>query len=81
MKGTKMAEIRSGKGRGKGNSKNWIQKAIKNPGSFTQYCKRQGYKGVTKECIQKGCKSPNPTTKKRACLAKTLKKMNRKRGS
>jgi len=34
--------------------KKWIQKAIKNPGSFTAWCKRQGYKGVTVECIKKG---------------------------
>ena len=52
----------------------WIQQAIKNPGAFTRYC---GGK-VTNECIRKGCKSKNPTTRRRACLAKTLRKMKKR---
>ncbi|MEM2695854.1 MAG: hypothetical protein QXU09_02835 [Thermoproteota archaeon] len=59
--------------------RNWIQEAIKNPGSFTAYCKRKGYKGVTQECIQEGLKSPNPTVRRRARLAKTLRKLRRRR--
>lgn len=57
----------------------WIQKAIKNPGAFTQWCKRQGYSGVTKECIEKGKQSPNPTTRRRAYLAEILRKLSKKR--
>lgn len=59
--------------------KKWIQKAIKNPGSFTAWCKRQGYKGVTAECIKKGLASKNPTIRRRAALAKTLRKMTKKK--
>ena len=58
--------------------KKWIPKDLKK-GAFTAYCKKQGYKGVTKECIEKGKKSKNPTTRKRAVLAETFKKMARKR--
>lgn len=42
-------------------------------GAFTQYCKRKGYKGVTKACIEEGKKSKNPLTRKRAVFAETLK--------
>jgi hypothetical protein len=59
--------------------KHWIQDAIKKPGAFTEWCKRQGYEGVTRECIEKGKKSPNPTTRRRAYLAETLKKLAKKR--
>ena len=59
--------------------KNWIQSAIKNPGSFTEWCKRRGYKGVTSECIAEGLKSKDPTTRRRAALAKTLKGMAKRR--
>ena len=70
-----MAEkITPNKGKSK-KSKGWIQKAVKKKGAFTEYCKKQGYNGVTEACIQKGLKSKNPTTKKRANLAKTFRKM------
>lgn len=29
----------------------WIQGAIKRPGRTTRWCKRHGYKGVTKACL------------------------------
>lgn len=57
----------------------WIQGAIKKPGSFTAYCKRKGHKGVTEECIREAMKSKNPKTRARARLAKTLRKMAKKR--
>ena len=61
-------------------SKNkWIQKAIKKPGAFTAYCKRKGYKGVTEKCIEEGLKSRNKKTRARARLAKTLRRLRRKR--
>jgi hypothetical protein len=57
-------------------SKKWIQGAISKPGSFTAYCKKLGYSGVTSECIQRGLKSNDPTTRKRASLARTLRRMH-----
>lgn len=60
-------------------AKNWIQKAVKKPGSFTSWCKRQGFSGVTSACIAKGKRSKNPTVRRRANLASTFRKMNRKK--
>lgn len=57
----------------------WIQKAVKKKGAFTKYCKSKGYKGVTKECIKEGLKSPNKTTQRRARLALFFKKLARNR--
>ncbi|QGA72442.1 thymidylate kinase [uncultured virus] len=59
--------------------KRWIQEAIKKPGAFTEWCKRQGFSGATKECIEMGKRSSNPTTRRRAVLAETLKKLAKKR--
>lgn len=53
----------------------WIQKAIKKPGSFTKYAERKGMS--MSEAIEAGKKSPNPTTRKRAVLAETLRKINK----
>jgi hypothetical protein len=62
---------------------NWIQNAIKNPGALTKKAKKAG--GINKKTgniktffIEKAQKSDNPTTKKQAILAKTLKKLNKK---
>lgn len=55
----------------------WIQEAIKKPGSFTSYAEKKGI-GM-KEAIAKGKKSKNPTTKRRANLAETLRKLGKKR--
>ena len=53
--------------------KNWIQKAIKNPGSLRKTAGvKKGQKISGKE-LSKLSKSKNPTTRKRANLAKTLK--------
>jgi len=59
--------------------KKWIQSAVKKPGAFTNWCKKQGYKGVTSACIAEGKRSKNPTTRRRANLAATLRKMRRKK--
>lgn len=59
--------------------KNWIQSAIKKPGAFTRWCKQHGYSGVTAECIAKGKKSKNPTTRRRANLAATLRKLRKRK--
>jgi len=55
--------------------KKWIQGAIKKPGAFREYC---GGK-VTNECINRGLRSPDPTTRRRASLAKTLRKISKRR--
>ena len=55
----------------------WMRKAVNKPGSFTKYCKSKGYKGVTDKCIKQAKKSKNPTTRKRATLAQTFKKINK----
>ena len=53
--------------------KNWIQKAIKKPGSLRRAAGvKKGQKISGKE-LTKLSKSKNPTTRKRANLAKTLK--------
>lgn len=54
--------------------KKWIPKDLKK-GAFTKYC---GGK-VTQECIERGKNSPNPTTRKRATLAETFRKMHKAR--
>lgn len=59
--------------------KKWIKKAIKSPGAFTKWCKSRGHKGVTAACIAEGKRSSNPTTRKRANLAQTLRGMSKKR--
>ena len=42
-------------------------------------CKQQGFPGVTSACIAAGKKSKNPTTRRRANLAQTLRGMRRRR--
>jgi len=61
------------------NKKKWIQKAIKKPGSFTDWCKKRGYRGATAGCIEEGMRSRNPTIRRRASLARTLRDMNKKK--
>lgn len=55
----------------------WIAGAVKHKGAEKAYCKRQGMSGVTAACISKGMHSPNSTTRHRANLAKTLKKISK----
>jgi len=52
----------------------WMQGAVKKPGSFTAYCKKKGFDGVTDECISEAKASGDPTVKKRAVLAETFRK-------
>ena len=63
----------------KKNNNNWAKTAVKKPGAFRSWCRKQGYSKVNTRCIQKGLKSKNPTTRKRARLALTFKKMRAKR--
>lgn len=62
----------------KGSGKNWIAGAIKSPGSFTKQAKAAG-KSVSSFAAQvtKPGSKASATTKKRAVLAKTLKKINK----
>lgn len=43
-------------------------------GSFTAWCKRQGYSGVTQECIRQGLRSKNPAIRKKANFARNARK-------
>jgi len=63
----------------KNKNNNWARTAVKKPGAFRSWCKRQGYSKVNTRCIQKGLKSKNPTTRRRARLALTFKKLRAKR--
>ena len=57
----------------------WIQKAVKKEGSFSEYCKRKGYNGVTWKCIEEAKKSKFDVIRKRAVLAETLLKLQKKK--
>jgi len=57
----------------------WIQKTKMKKGKFDEYCKRKGYSGATNECIKEAIKSKDKTVRKRANLAKTLKKLRKKK--
>ena len=45
-------------------------------GSFTAYCKRNGYKRVTNECINQGKASKNKAIKKKATFAGSSRSWN-----
>ena len=55
----------------------WIAAAVsaKTEGSFTAWCKKQGYKSTTLACIRKGKGSRIPTTRQRAVLAGTFHRL------
>lgn len=55
--------------------KKWIQKADFEKGKFTDYCGGE----VTQDCIEKGLASDDPHVVKMASLAKTFRKMGRKK--
>ena len=59
--------------------KRWIQGAVKKEGSFRAYCRRLGFSGVTQECVERGKRSKNPTIRRRAILAQTLKRLSKRR--
>ena len=58
----------------KKSKKKWMQGAVKKEGSFTSWCKSQGFGGVTSACISKGKASKNITTRRRAMLAEKFRK-------
>jgi len=50
-------------------------------GTFTEYCKRKGYSGVTEACIAEGKKSKSPAIRKKATFAYNARhKFNKKKG-
>ncbi len=59
--------------------KKWIQSATKKMekkgtvGSFTAWCKSQGYDSVTWACIQQGLNSKNETIRKKAQFAANVR--------
>ena len=63
-------------GGGMAEAKNWIQKAIKNPGSLRKKAGVKKGEDISKSELNKLSKSRNSTTRRQANLAKTLSKMN-----
>ena len=59
-------------------NKNWIQSAIKNPGSLRRTAGVKKWQKISSRELSKLSKSKNPTTRKRANLAKTLKGFRKK---
>jgi len=53
----------------------WIQKAIKKPGALREALGVKKGEKIPAEKLKKAEHSKNPTTRKRAVLAETLKKM------
>lgn len=45
-----------------------------NKGKFTSHCKKQGYEGVTQECINKAKKSSSKSLRKQATFADNARK-------
>lgn len=43
-------------------------------GTFTAWCKRKGFKGVTTECIRLGLKSKSAAIRKKANFAKNARR-------
>jgi len=54
-------------------NRNFIQRAVKKPGSFTRYCQSHGYNGVTNQCITTAKHSRSLLTRRRANLANTFR--------
>lgn len=65
----------------------WLQEASQRmeekgtKGAFTRWCKQRGYGGVTRECIEAGKRSSDPTIRKRAIFAENVRKIAKKRKS
>ena len=56
----------------------WIQGAIKKPGALRESLHVKKDEKIPESKLKKAEYSKNPTTKKRAVLAETLKKMHKK---
>ncbi len=57
--------------------KKWIQSAIKHPGALRKALHVKEGEKIPTSKLKKAEHSKNPTTKKRAVLAETLKKMHK----
>ena len=57
----------------------WIQKAIKHKGALREKLGVKEGHNIPENKLKKAEHSKNPTTRKQAALAKTLKKIGRKR--
>lgn len=57
--------------------KNFIAKAIKKPGALRKSLKVKKGEKIPAAKLEKAAHSKNPTTKKRAVLAKTLRKLHK----
>jgi len=55
----------------------WIQKAIKKPGALRKSLNVKKGDKIPEKKLEKAEHSKNPTTRKRAVLAKTLRKMHK----
>lgn len=55
----------------------WIQKAIKKPGALKKSLHVKKDEKIPEKKLEKAEHSKNPTTRKRAVLAKTLRKMHK----
>lgn len=55
--------------------KDFIQSAIKHPGALRKALKVPSGKNISEEKLEKAEHSKNPTMRRRAVLAETLKKM------
>jgi hypothetical protein len=58
--------------------KNWIKDAIKKPGALRKELKIKAGDKIPEKKLAAAAKSKNPTERKRANLAKTLGKLNKK---
>jgi hypothetical protein len=74
----KRAEVRKRKNRGFMAEEKWIQGAIKNKGSLRKSLHVKKGEKIPASKLKKAEHSKNPTTRKRAVLAETLKKMHKK---
>lgn len=61
------------------NKKDFISGAIKNPGALRRALKVKKGKKIPDKKLEKALHSSSPITRKRAGLAKTLRKLNRKK--
>ena len=58
-------------------AKKWIQEAIKKPGSLRRELHVKKGEKIPEEKLEKATHSKNPKERKRANLAKTLKKLHK----
>lgn len=63
----------------KGNSKNFIKDAIKKPGALRKSLGVKEGNNIPAAKLENAAQSKNPTTRKRAVLAETLKGLSKKK--